>query len=384
MILHIAPDDKFIPFLQSIFEEASPGKNLWRIRSAKPVPDFAVLNSNAQLIDDKYFFSVKFEDDLRDVNCVIFHSLFISGRQKFAVLRKINKQVKIIWRGWGYDYYPLLEANGLKLLLPQTKQLCNKTQLNKLVASKVIKKIVNVIVSFTVGFINRKFYSRIDYFSSCVPNDFVSLKGVIRNFRAQFLPLNYYSIEDVFLRGDNVQNLTGPDILLGNSSTASNNHLEAIQFLSQLGMSGRKVVVPLSYGDESYRAEVLRLGNLLLGDSFVPLTKYMSLAEYNQVISGCGNLLMNHVRQQAMGNISAALLRGGKVFLRPENPIYKYFTEMGAVLFCFSDKLTVSDFDNEIDPEIAIRNKEVMTKIWSRSHAVRQAQEICVLGITDK
>jgi hypothetical protein len=382
MILNIAPDDKFVPFLQGLFEEASPGESLWRVLTDTPNPTFAVQADNMEVINGEYFGSEKFINDLLVANCVIFHSLSLSSRQKLLVLSRIPETMPIVWRGWGFDYYGILQVNGLRLLLPETNSLIKRPGVLKRVLVKQFpRKFLKAIFSKMVGqIINNKLIARINYFSCCVPDDFEALQRVLPNFEAQFLPLNYYSKEDVFLRGDSLQDLTGHDILLGNSATPTNNHIEAMRVLSKLGMHGRKVIVPLSYGDMKYQEKIIQVGEKLLGESFIPLTNYMSLPEYNQSVSGCGNLIMNHIRQQAIGNISSALLRGGKVFLRPENPIYKYYTRIGVKLFPFSDDITIADLDAPPNKDDAFKNKEIMLSIWARAQGIKNVKAISLLG----
>lgn len=389
MILHIALDDKFIPFLQGLFEEALPGENSWKILTHKPDPEFALRDGNVEVIRGTYFGSEKFRDDLKVVNCIIFHSLPLSGQQKSIVLSSLREEATVIWRGWGYDYYGYLEANGLELLLQETKLLLGHLDAKR---PSILRKSPREIIRRVRAGIGRaqarikwrgideKFLARVDYFSCCVPDDHESLQRVLLSFKAEFLPLNYYSVEDVFLRGDNLLDLAGPDILLGNSADPANNHIEAMRVLSDLGMQGRKVVVPLSYGDMEYQQAVLREGENLLGESFVPLVNFMPLSEYNRLVSGCVILVMNHVRQQAIGNISAALMRGGKVYLRPENPIYKYYSRLGVKLFPFSGDLTIADLDEPLNEEAVSNNKRIMLETWSRAQGLKQVRAIKLLA----
>lgn len=335
-----------------------------------------------EVVNYGYFGSENFKKDLQAASCVVIHSLFLSSRQELLVLSRIPKNMPIVWRGWGYDYYDILQANGLRLLLQETNSLIKIPGVSDRVPVRQLpRKLLRAIFSKTVWkIVDNKFLARINYFSCCVPDDFTALQRALPNFKAQFLPLNYYSTEDVFLRGDSLQDLTGHDILLGNSATDTNNHIEAMRVLNKLGMHGRRVVVPLSYGDMKYQAKIIQAGEEILGESFIPLTNYLSLPEYNQLVSGCGNLIMNHIRQQAMGNISSALLRGGKVFLRPENPIYKHYTRMGVKLYPFTDDMTIADLDTPLDRDGVRRNKEIMMSIWSRAEGIKQAKAISQLG----
>jgi len=371
MVLNIIPDEKFTPFLQSLFEEVLPDKNLFRVITSKHHVAFALQNKNTRVVNYTYFVSDQFRKDLREATIVIFHSLNIM--YAFAALL-IPKHIVIVWRGWGFDYCNYLKDENTYFELPSNDLIRNKPSIkNTIFTKRSIKHLILNSLSKTAGpFMFKKFISRTDYFSCCIPDDYIALKAKLPNFKAQFLPLNYYSSEDTFLRGDNIEIFSGNNILLGNSASSTNNHVEAICKLSELGISGRKVIVPLCYGDVNYAKKVIALGEKLLGESFVPLTKFSSLSEYNQIISGCGNVVMNHVRQQAVGNISAALLRGGKVYLRPENSIYKYYTRLGIKLFSLHDDLTRDNLDLKLSPEDIERNREIMSSVWAREQALRQ------------
>ena len=71
---------------------------------------------------------------------------------------------------------------------------------------------------------------------------------------------------------------TGTDILLGNSAAMANNHLEALEQLSLVDLSGRRVLVPLTYGSAAYRTAVVERGRQLLGDAFEPLVEPLPFA----------------------------------------------------------------------------------------------------------
>ncbi|MDZ7680670.1 MAG: hypothetical protein U5J63_02895 [Fodinibius sp.] len=66
----------------------------------------------------------------------------------------------------------------------------------------------------------------------------------------QRIPFTYYPIEYV-IKNDELR-ASGSNILLGNSSSATNNHLEAFELLQNLELRDRKVVTPLSYGCHKY------------------------------------------------------------------------------------------------------------------------------------
>ena len=72
-----------------------------------------------------------------------------------------------------------------------------------------------------------------------------------------------------------------------------------------------------------------RPGAAALGERFDALTDWMPIEAYNTRIARCGFVVMNHRRQQAVGNICAALYKGASVYLRRENPLFGFFTGLG-------------------------------------------------------
>lgn len=48
-----------------------------------------------------------------------------------------------------------------------------------------------------------------------------------------------------------------------------------------------------------------------------------------RIIEGCSIVVMNHIRQQALGNIVIALCSGARVFLNPKSPINRAMKRMG-------------------------------------------------------
>ncbi|HEX4343265.1 MAG TPA: TDP-N-acetylfucosamine:lipid II N-acetylfucosaminyltransferase [Verrucomicrobiae bacterium] len=118
-------------------------------------------------------------------------------------------------------------------------------------------------------------------------------------------------------------------IQIGNSADPSNNHKEIIDKLSALNANNFVVYVPLSYGNESYRDEVIAYGLSKLGDRFIPLTTFMSFEQYNNYLRGVDIVIFNHMRQQAMGNTIALLSLGKTVWLRSDVTPWSYFNELG-------------------------------------------------------
>jgi hypothetical protein len=173
--------------------------------------------------------------------------------------------------------------------------------------------------------------ARCDLFSAPVPEEFAVLRAAIPGYlRAAYAQIDYASVEHSFAPGS--CSVRGCDILVGNSATPSNNHLDAFRLLAACPLAGRRVLVPLSYGDSQYREVVLRQGHSLFGSAFEPILDFMPLASYNERLSTCGVAIMYHRRQQALGNVGSLLFGGCKVLFHPESPVLATLRRDGAVV----------------------------------------------------
>lgn len=117
-----------------------------------------------------------------------------------------------------------------------------------------------------------------------------------------------------------------PVFLIGNSGDPSNLHLEMIDYLGRFSTEEFIVKCPLSYGaGVNYQAKVIEHGRKVLGDKFVPVTEFMDAEAYARLLAGVDVALMNHRRQQGLGNIMALMYLGRKVYLRSDISSYYYF-----------------------------------------------------------
>lgn len=104
-------------------------------------------------------------------------------------------------------------------------------------------------------------------------------------------------------------------IVIGNSATSSNQHLEIFEHIKHMDLTRVELFCPLSYGEDEYRDRVVRRGKELFGDCFHPIVDYMKYEDYMCFLNTCDVGIYNNNRQQALGNINRLLDLGKKVFL---------------------------------------------------------------------
>lgn len=327
-ILHVVVDDKFIDWAIREFEAVEPGIHEYIIiDGASP---FRYVKYPGVRSCPRSLFPREMSRE--DVKAVVFHYLASSH---YDLLDLIPESKTVIWLGWGADYYDALLSdlypNGL--YLPTTAELCRAT----------LKERCLIVVRDgwrwtrrTLGGARRHdpaCLERIDYFSPVIDLEFHLARRLNPWFRAEYVTWNYGTVEDDLSLPGPVPQTLGNNLLVGNSATPTNNHAEVFRIIAdRVDLSGRKVIVPLSYGDDAYRDRMIDLGQKLLGPAFVPLTTFLPYDEYIRILTSCGVLMMNHLRQQALGNICISGLLGAKLLLNRRSPLFDWLTEKGIVV----------------------------------------------------
>lgn len=375
-ILHLATDDKFLDHAFPVFEAVYPGANDVFVFAAKTPLKYVKLKPDHIETKRSPFFYKKAKlgkDVYSKYDLVIFHSL---GSSTYPELANISKETPTIWLGWGFDYYPEL-LHEIPLYLERTKDLYSR------LASATLKRRAVALAKEFIRIVlprNSKVRAveKITVFSPVLPDEYGMVKSSRkwRNF-PKFGSWNYGTMEDNLIKGFEGEVITGNAILVGNSATYTGNHAEALDLLHKLGVNDREVVVPLSYGDPQLAKELISLGQEYFSDNFEPLMDFMPVQDYVAIIKKCGYVIMNHVRQQAVGNIVIMLYLGARVFVRQENPVYAFFKNSGVVIS------TVHEL--EVQPELLnlpltaqerASNRAIVSDYWGRERAYERTRKL--------
>ena len=320
-------------------------------------------------MDGSYWQGQDVVDDIEQCDCLIIHYM---QKHYIDVLMRSSSRCKVVWATWGGDYYEVLADQGLQLLLPKTREIMNRLRRSRDAGTERVgnpisrfKRYRGVLRNLRKRSLHAttsgddKASDKFAWLKAAVERiDLVSLWEVERpafescfqRFRGSYLRIPYYSVESTFTIGPSAMH--GPDILLGNSATPENNHVEILYALSRIDLDGRNVLAPLSYGDDAYADYIEQLGKELLGPRFRALREYMPLSEYYEQIGNCGILIMNHIRQQAGTTVASALYKGAVVYLRSINPLFIRYKERGLYLYDIdsieqSDRIRVQKLDEE-------------------------------------
>lgn len=365
MLLHLVNDSIFVDKAYKAFEAAYPGKNdflmISKVGSLKNIKLAPV-----KILTINELKRTGLSTMLSKYKAVIIHYL---NYWSSLVIGCLPCSTKILWVGWGGDYYSLFSKNGENdFILPKTFELMQ----NCLSLKAKVKKFVSNVQN---RFYRRRILSvlgRINYFSPVLEAEYDLCQRNIKELKADYLPWNYGCLDDYII--PNVD-LSGEDLLIGNSATFTNNHIEAFALLKSIETKN-KIIVPLNYGNSNYAKIISMEGKKIWDKRFICLENFLIFPDYVKAISTCSNVFMNHVRQQGLGNIILFLYLGAKIFLREENLIFSYLKSKGASVFSLNNFNVTNLSEINWSPEMVKKNREILFQNWDKKIMNRKTLEI--------
>jgi dTDP-N-acetylfucosamine:lipid II N-acetylfucosaminyltransferase len=166
-------------------------------------------------------------------------------------------------------------------------------------------------------------------------------------------------------------------IQVGNSATETNRHEIVFKRLreffdeNKVNLCSIEIIVPLSYGDISYRDKVIALGKSLFGDSFKPVTIFLDYEKYLELLLDIDIGIFYHNRQQGLGNIIQLLGMGKKVYITTNTPQWDLFTSLGVGIYDFDQ-----EFDLTIDKEVLENNSRIIRENFTLDRVKRDWEKI--------
>lgn len=312
-IVHLVVDDKFIDSAINIFSSCKNALHIFAIESTKK--NYTHIQSKIVRQINIATWGEIFDND---VAAVIFHGLPINH---FKFIAKTPPGVKIVWLGWGYDYYGLLN-NTFKdgIIMEETSKILDSggcTLSNR----RPYKKFTHEMIALA---------SRIDIFSPVLEIEFNMIKKENKWMKANYFLWNYGTLQDDIIT-DGINGFSdGENIMVGNSASPMNNHVDVFKIIkNNIDLAGKTIVCPLSYGDKNYANKVIKIGADIFGKSFDPITSFISKDAYVKRIMSCNIFALGSIRQQALGNIFISGFYGREVFLHESNPISPYLKKIG-------------------------------------------------------
>lgn len=190
-------------------------------------------------------------------------------------------------------------------------------------------------------------------------------------------PVNFELLDDVKIKNHDGDMNNQIKLLIGNSASSTNNHIEIFKNLVKFKKENIKLIVPLNYGDMKYAEVIKKVGNELFGEKFCPLTKILSPETYSKLLSSIDICIMNHNRQQAMGNIIAILYLGKKLYLRSGFPHYEFLKQNNITIYDTKD-IPNQSYEQLIhmESEKKVKNIKLIKIIYSQDVCIQSWKNI--------
>ncbi|CAI3796493.1 TDP-N-acetylfucosamine:lipid II N-acetylfucosaminyltransferase [Rheinheimera sp. MM224] len=220
----------------------------------------------------------------------------------------------------------------------------------------------------SISYVIRKFVlSRVKAYITYLPEDYEKAKCLI-NAKPVFRECIAYPSNVVSDFDDrDCERKKLKIIMVGNSADPSNSHVDVFDKLVGSKDEISKLIVPLSYGDKIYAAEIIEKGQAIFKDKFSPLTEMLPLNDYKKILKQIDLAFFNHDRQQAMGNTIYLLSLGKTVYMRENTPSWLFFESKGVVLKSIKD-----DELEYIAPSESMSNKRAIFKYFNEENLVKQ------------
>ena len=370
-ILHIGTAHKYdSPFILScdfLFEKAFPGLNCFFLVSFDE-SDYNYENGRfITKYEEKDALSV-LPELIKNHKIIIFHGL--SGFNAKLAL-DVGDYDKYLWIFWGAEVYNNTLLNKEVIFGESTKKIALT---NKEISLKKLKQIIRKYILPPPQFKwVKNAAALIKHVGVTYQEDFDNLKSKqVLNPLSKPLLFSYFPPEFVF-RNTVEGQYKGENILIGNSATPENNHLEIFKKLKSFHSESRKLITILSYGDDAYGNKIIREGIKKFPNEFTAITEFLPLNQYNEILQTCSVAIMNHYRQQGIGNIYSLLWMGTKVFLNERNTMYHYLKRIGCFVYSV-DEINEKNIEEILRPLSVIEanhNKRILKEELSTDRLVR-------------
>lgn len=132
---------------------------------------------------------------------------------------------------------------------------------------------------------------------------------------------------------DGTKKVPHNEIVIQINNSADKSTLEVLDYLEKFKNENIKIWTVVSYGDLQWKNAIIERGKTLFASKFEVLDKYVPPEEYVNYIANNDILILNQHRQQGVGNTTANLYLGNKVFIRSDVSTFNYFKAKGIELY---------------------------------------------------
>ena len=150
--------------------------------------------------------------------------------------------------------------------------------------------------------------------------------------------------------------------------------LEMLEILSKWKHENIRITTVLSYGDMNCFEKIKQTGKRIFGDKFSYLEHMVSPQEYAQFLEQNDILILNHNRQQGMGNTFTSLNLGTKIFIKSDISTFKFFQQEKIKVFdtyeiknmSFDEFILYSQKEENIKKAQKYYDNDYLASLWKQ------------------
>lgn len=362
VVLHVFTDDKFFDGASDFFDSLRNVENLYYFYTSDIKYQFKYIRQTKKIqVFNNYDEYVGFFSDT-NIDVIYLQSL---SPNFYRFFKNIDTDKKVIWWCFGYEIYSSFGCNKplvkVDLLQPFTKRYVKK---------RIQPLLYSIIVYFyfsirwpTCFLYRKKVINRIDYFSPVLPIEYKLFKDQCSYLKAK--PFMIEGGPGLYQKNEFVYKSTFGNVLIGNSLTYTNNHLDVFQALEKcVFQNSQQLIIPVSYGgDYGGNANVLKESISHLRVSFLWLDNLLSSDDYFRLFDSITHSVYGVMRQQAMGNIFSCLAKSVKVFLYQDSLVYKQLLTFGFRVYTIESDLCENALQIPLSEEDSYRNYRLLNQL---------------------
>jgi dTDP-N-acetylfucosamine:lipid II N-acetylfucosaminyltransferase len=351
MNYHIMVDTIFTDgFIDDAEKVSEKNKNRYFVRGVKKSSVY-VNHFKAEWIKDiwsRSFRAILSNITIQDKIIIHWYDLNIG-----KLILTINKNIPLYVVFWGGEFYEDPFPYHINRIHDKiTLQFIRRTFLSTVKWPKhpvrILKKLWWILDNNRVVAkefeVKKQTIHRIDYLlldSNLFSGDYEKIKDLYGVDHINCLPFVYDQNFDK-ARKQRIIKLKNKEttVLIGNSATESNNHVDCLDMLKKFNNEQLKLILPLSYGTKKYSAFVQKFCNTEFPNKCEFLNSFMGREEYINKLNEVDIAIMFHNRSQAFGNCITLLTLGKKLYLKNNNPFWQLFNKIGVLIF---DASTIKD-----------------------------------------
>lgn len=370
-IAHFFIDDKFFYAAKMQFESLEDYENRFFVISAHH--QFKYLDrSSIEIINPNDL--LKYIKDPSFCDILILHTL---NSIPIHQISEICSNIKVVWLSWGFDIYnnifpqyPLIKIRKQHIesvypLRVRIRRLWNRMKR---------KKQELCAYYFGEGYGKRKEFEnaiqRINYFSGVFPEEYDYLKKN-KFFKARYFCFNYFGKS----KPSELNKLSklGTAIQVGHNGMEWLNHIDVFKRLIKMNLGDRKIICPLSYGNNSdYTNFVIKEGYRYFHNNFSVLSDFLPIDKYKALLDNVGYVVLNVKRQCGVGNILIGIRRGAKVFFPKDSINYRHFSEMGVKVFSIEEDLNEKELNTQLSDDEIRKNCELVDAYYNYEEVMKR------------